>query len=285
MLPVSRELDNGYRPRIRLGQPRVTAVRGWGVADRIAVALTIVGATATGGLWLVSQLQARPATPKVVTVETHAPSPGAPTTIVFEIDVTASVPLKFTHAAQRAFAASVPRLVHDGQGPVRIYVRVISHSSGSDAAALATYTIPGVPNCANPFDLRCKQRHAAALAGARSRAREISHAIARLRLARTHTGTALRSAFAAAGELLRGTEGARWLVAATDLRPSNEPASTVTVDLAGVHVVVLESCDQSFAACQTLETKSRAEFFGDGALSVRYLNVQQSALLFAGGTR
>ena len=163
----------------------------------------------------------------------------------------------------------------------RIYLRVISHQSGADSAAIATYTIPAIPTCeGNPFDLRCRRAHRDALVAARQRAQAIADAFRNLHLKRTGTGTALRGAFASAAELLNGVDGARWLVAATDLRPANVATMPVTIDLRGVHVVVLLACDQSFSKCQSRKTAWSDEFLRDGAVAVTFLSTQQGDLLF-----
>jgi hypothetical protein len=214
-------------------------------------------------------------------VVTRLATTGTATTVVYEIDVTKSVTTAFVRDAKDAFAAGVPRLVHDGQGPIRIYLRVISHQSGSDSAAIATYTVPAIPTCvSNPFDLRCRQEHEAALVAARERAQAIADDIRNLHLTRTSTGTALRGAFASAAQLLNGARGARWLVAATDLRPANVPAMPVTINLRGVHVVILLACDQSFSKCLSRKTSWGDEFRRDGAVTVTFLSTQQSDLLF-----
>jgi len=259
-------------------------VSRWSSANKVAIVITIGGALISSAVWLGSRVHAAPTKTVVTVTATTRPSYGEATTIVLDVDVTASVTAAFVRQAQHAFAAAVVRIVRDGQGPIRVYLRVISHSSGSDAAAVATYTIPAVPTCSNnPFDLRCRRAHDAALANAHARARMIATNIEQLHLKRTSTGTALRGAFAAAGQLLVDAQGRRWLVAATDLRPSNAPPSTENIDLHGVRVVILFACEQSIAQCQSRRAYWDAELRRDGASTVAFLTPQQSDLLFAGG--
>ena len=205
------------------------------------------------------------------------------TTAVYAIDVTISVSQAFVDRSLRAFAASVPRLVRGDQGPVRIYVRRIGPSLGDDSGAVAAYTIPAVRACENAFDQRCRNARAVDLRGARTRAAVIAAQILQLRLARTRTGSAIRSAFAAAGEVLASSNGDKWLVVASDLRPSNEPPSQADIELRGVRVAVVFACEQAIDKCQARKRFWSHELRSAGAASVTFLTAQQGDLLFTGG--
>jgi hypothetical protein len=205
-------------------------------------------------------------------------------TVVIDFDVTKSLTKQFRLGARDAVAAALPRLAHGNHGPIDIYVRKIDHSSGSDEAGVAEYQISGVHGCAgsNPFDQACRNAHNGSVRAARAQARRIAAKIRRLDLPRAKAGTVIRGALAAAGEILSEEDGMKFLVIASDLRPSHASPPRPHVALDGVHVIVLFSCRQPIAICQQRHTSWTAELSHDGAASVRFLEAQQMTELFRG---
>jgi hypothetical protein len=251
-----------------------------------SAALVTFGSGIGGGAaWLASRTDhAEAAKPRVVTkvevVADPVATPAHPINVVFNVDITISVSSGFVRSSLRAFAASVPRLVHPDQGPVRIYLRLISPSPGDDSAAVARYTIPAVRKCDNAFDQRCRQARNVDINRAYTRARAIASAIRQLHFKRTSTRTIIRGAFAADADILASSNGTKWLVAATDLRPTGAPPEHPEIDLHGARVVILLACEQSIEKCQARKRIWRSELLDDGAASVTFLTAQQGDLLF-----
>jgi hypothetical protein len=203
--------------------------------------------------------------------------------IVLEEDVTKSIRPKIRAAAQRAVAHAVPRLIRFAAGaPVNMSFRKISHYSGTPLAAVATYSIAGVRTCSNPFDSNCRQAREDDLVQARTQARHIADDIASRHFPAEGTGTVIRPALAAGIDLLRGSTGQMWIVAVTDLLPSNAAPPQPTIDLSGIHVVVVYLCGDAIAICQQRRTEWTKRFELDyHALSVTFLSVEQVSRLFA----
>jgi hypothetical protein len=197
-------------------------------------------------------------------------------TIVFDIDVTASVDDSFRRSAQDAFADALERLAEQPHGAIDIYVRKINHNPGIDKAAirLEPYHIDGVHECTNPFDQRCRDSEAKP----RSQARVVAKKIRALHVPTAHAGTRIRGALAIAGEILYGSPGEKWLVIASDMRPSHAktPRRPPVIRLDDVHVVVLFACNQGIAVCQQRRNAWQAEIEHDGAVHpVTFLFSQQ----------
>jgi hypothetical protein len=214
---------------------------------------------------------------------TTAAAAGTPeeTTVVFALDVTESVPTTFRKQAQRAFAVAIARLAAPGSAGARVHLRKIDHDSGSDSAYLGSFYIPAVPvedPCSgNPFGRACRSARmqtALAYQGARSAVAAITR---RFRVERA--GTTIRGMFAAASAIFAHSDGAKWLVVASDLRPSHAAASTAEVDLRGVHVQVVTSCSGGIAACQARESRWRTVLRHAGAARVDFLPSAQAYLI------
>jgi hypothetical protein len=193
--------------------------------------------------------------------------------IVFQLDVTSSVANSFRADAQDAFAKAIVRLSRRPHGAITVYVRKIDHTPGLDEAALGTYHIDAVHECPNPFDQDCR--------GAEGRPVRQAQAIAR-KIRAIHepvarAGTIIRGGLAVAGENLAGKRGEKWLVVASDMRPSHtRPKVPPVVKLGNVNVVVLYACSQGIAQCQERRNAWRAELEHDGAVHpVPFLFSQQ----------
>jgi len=206
-----------------------------------------------------------------------------PATIVFEIDVTASVPGQFRMEAQGAFAKAIDRVTRPGSPGAHIYLRKISHDSGSDSARIGEYVIGASPTikqwCNNPFDAQCKARVAYYQQHARQRAAAAAREIRGLRLPTESAGTTIRGALAAAGAIFDHARGPKWLIAASDMRPSQADPPQPSIRLSGVHVQVLLSCREAFAVCQKRAEQWKKELERAHACSVQFLTSAEGDLL------
>jgi hypothetical protein len=195
--------------------------------------------------------------------------------IVAEIDVTSSVTDRFRKSAKEAIAKAIVQLAGKPHGKVDIYLRKIDHCSGCESAALGTYHIEAVQDCtANPFDHGCRKSHARAM----SEARIIARRIRALYVPPGHAGTNILGGLAIAGEILSTEPGEKWLVVASDMRPSDSspvrPRPVVKLD--NVNAVVLFACREGISRCQDRRTTRQAELEHDGAVHpVPFLFSQQ----------
>jgi hypothetical protein len=198
---------------------------------------------------------------------------------VVEIDVTSSVANSFRTSAQDAIAGAIVRRAGQPHGVIHLYVRKIDHNPGDDSAAIATYRIPAVYECstANPFDQNCRRRHERTAAEAVSKAKRIARKIRALRVRVAHAGTVIRGGLAIAGEILAKEPGEKWLVVASDMRPSSTKRhKRPLIKLDNVNVVVLYACSQGIAHCQERQNAWQAELEHDGAVRpVTFLFSQQ----------
>jgi hypothetical protein len=194
-------------------------------------------------------------------------------TIVFDIDVTASVDDSFRRSAQDAFADALVRLAEQPHGAIDIYVRKINHHPGDDSAAIASFHIDALQECANPFEQKCRDSAGKSLRHARAVAKRIRG----LHLRTSRIGTRIRGALAIAGEILSGLRGEKWLVVASDMRPSNAgPGMRPVIKLDDVNVRVLFACNQGIAPCQQRRNAWQAEIERYGAVHpVTFLFSQQ----------
>lgn len=202
------------------------------------------------------------------------------TAVVVEIDVTSSVADSFRASAKDAVADAIVRLSRQPHGVIDIYVRKIDHDPGDDQAALGTYRIDAVHECSdeNPFDQACRQKRDRTAARAVREARRIAGEIRALRVPVSKAGTRIRGGLAIAGEILSATRGQKWLVVASDMRPSNTkpPKKRPVIKLDNVNVVVLYACSQGIAQCQERRTAWQEEIEHDGAVHpVTFLFSQQ----------
>ena len=205
------------------------------------------------------------------------------TTLVIELDVTRSLKTEFRLAARNAIADALPRLIHGDHGAVDIYVRKIDHSSGNDEAAVLSIHLDGVHVCSagNPFDQKCRNAHKRSLRVARRQLWAARRKIRALRLPQAKAGTVIRGGLAVAGEILASTPGDKWLIVASDMRPSHAHTPRPTIALNGVHVVILFACRQPVAICQIRQSRWSKELERDGAIHpVKFLAAQQMDELF-----
>jgi hypothetical protein len=195
--------------------------------------------------------------------------------IVAEIDVTSSVTDSFRTSAKDALAKAIVQLAGKPHGAVDIYLRKIDDCPGCEPAVLGTYHIDAVQDCTeNPFDHGCRKGHARAM----HEAGVIAGQIRAIHVPVGHAGTNIRSGLAIAGELLASARGEKWLVVASDMRPSNKhrvrPKPVVKLD--NVNVVVLFACRQGISLCQERRNAWQAELEHDGAVHpVPFLFSQQ----------
>lgn len=217
-------------------------------------------------------------------IASSQPSTAHPSiSIVLDEDVTKSIRPQMRVAAQREVAHAIPRLVGFAAGaPVTIDFRKISHYSGTPLAAVATYSIVGVRTCSNPFDSNCRQAREHDVVHARTQARQIADDIASRRFPAEGTGTVIRPALAVGGDLLRGSTGEMWIVALTDLLPSNAAPPQPTIDLSDIHVVIVYLCGDAIAICQQRRSEWTKRFERDyHARDVTFLSLEQVSRLFA----
>jgi hypothetical protein len=185
--------------------------------------------------------------------------------------------------AKYAIASAIPRLLALTTGRIDIYIRRIDRSSGTDEAAVADYHVPPLVACgSNPFDQRCRLKHDASIATAEKKAARIRAEIRELNFPVDSLGTSVDGAFAAAGSILHNAPGQRWLIVASDLRTvsAKPPPPAPRIELGGVHVVVVFSCREALALCQTRQSVWVAKLKKVGAADVRFLTPQQGDSLF-----
>jgi hypothetical protein len=202
-----------------------------------------------------------------------------PSTVVFELDTTISVTEHLRSIAKAAVADAVYKRAKGPHGAIAVYARVINHTSGTDSAARFSDVIPAsgpIPNC-EAFDPQCFQDWAKEHNTSLDRARAVRRRINELAYRVTSDGTAVRGAIAAGAEILEAQRGERWLVLASDLKPSNAEAPAPHIRLDGVHVDVILACDDALATCQGRRKAWEAELDQRGAGSVAFFSIQQAA--------
>jgi hypothetical protein len=246
-------------------KPNRMLARSGGAAAAIVSAFTMFGVGCGPGTL-----------PSTGGVPANGTTSAAPTdmAVVVEIDVTSSVADSFRASAKKAVADAIVRLSRQPHGVITIYVRKIDHCPGCDEAALATYRIDAVHECTNPFDQKCREDRGRPLREARAIARKIRA----IRVPVGHAGTNIRGGLAVAGEILAEERGEKWLVVASDMRPSNTkpPKKRPVIKLDNVHVVVLYACRQGIAFCQERRNAWQTELKHDGAVHpVTFLFSQQ----------
>jgi hypothetical protein len=202
--------------------------------------------------------------------------------VVFELDVTASVPDEFRTQATHEFGKSIYRVFKRGDGPTRTFLRVINHNSGSDANLKGSWRVPVLPDehrCENPYDQDCRVKLARDIRFAKRQARAIQRAIAGQHFRAQRAGTTILGALAAAADTLAHRQGNKWLVVASDLRPSDAMPPAPSVRLDGVRVQVLFSCREPYAVCQKRQKRWEGAFAGYGARSVDFFSIAEADLI------
>jgi hypothetical protein len=210
----------------------------------------------------------------------------SPTSIVFAVDVTQSVPRRgFRLPAQRAFAGALYRVANRPGGSIVVFVRKINRNPFLDSARAATYYIPparprldcGVQlggKCTNANAQIERQQYVRHVCASRA-----SSSIATLNLG-NDSRTRIRGAFAVAGEILRSRPGRRWLIAATDLQPASvSPRKPERLSLKGVRVQIIVSCPDNGARCQSRQRRWKRLLLRT-AVSVQMLNLSNADMLF-----
>jgi len=205
-------------------------------------------------------------------------------TVVLNIDVTASLPKGFRRASREVLAAAIERFARSHAGLTDVYLREIGPEPGSDPAALGTWVLAVPAGCSNALDQQCRKHHAPALRHALEHAKVIADGIRTVPLRRTSTATLVDASFAADGRVFAGERGSKWLVAATDLRPSGRQPRNVHVHLDGVRVLILFACEQAVDKCEARQVRWKQKFHDEGAISVRFFTVQEGHLIFARGS-
>jgi len=215
----------------------------------------------------------------LLAVSAATSSTGLPSsTVVFELDTTISVTEHLRSVAKAAVADAVYQRAKGPHGAIAVYARVINHTSGTDSAARFSDVIPAsgpIPDC-DAFDPQCLQDWASGHNRAIAKARGVRGRINTLAYRVTSDGTAVRGAIAAGAEILEAQRGERWLVLASDLKPSNAEAPAPNIRLDGVHVDVILACDDAIATCQRRQNAWRAELDQRGARSVAFFSIQQA---------
>jgi hypothetical protein len=92
----------------------------------------------------------------------------------------------------------------------------------------------------------------------------------------TANGTTLRGGIAAGADVLAKESGEKWLVLATDLRPSNAGPPVPKLDLRGIHVDVMLACEDAIGTCQERKSTWGHELKTHHALSVEFFPLQQA---------
>jgi hypothetical protein len=200
--------------------------------------------------------------------------------VVFELDVTASVPDEFRTQATHAFGRSIYRLFKRGDGSTRIFLRVINHNSGSDANLKGSWRVPVLPDehrChKNPYDQDCLVKLIRDIRFAKQQEGAIQRTIEGQHFRAQRAGTTILGALAAAADTLAHRQGNKWLVVASDLRPSDAMPPAPSVRLNGVHVQVLFSCREPIAVCQKRKRRWEGAFERYGARSVTFLSMAEA---------
>jgi hypothetical protein len=200
--------------------------------------------------------------------------------VVFELDVTASVPDEFRTQATHAFGRSLYRRFKRGDGPTRTFLRVINHNSGSDANLKGSWRVPTLPDehrCGkNPYDSDCLVKLIRDIRFAKQQEGAIQRTIERQHFRAQRAGTTILGALAAAADTLAHRQGDKWLVVASDLRPSDAVPPAPTVRLDGVRVQVLFSCREPIAVCQKRKMRWAGAFGQYGARSVDFLSMAEA---------
>lgn len=187
----------------------------------------------------------------------------AATSIVFSIDVSQSVPERFRRQALRALADAVDRL--PARSLQTIYIRKINSAPGVDSASVVKFVIPAIGADCSLYDRTCKKGASNAESRLR-RAKAITNRIRNLRLKSENVATLIRGAIAAGGQILQRTTGNRWLVLATDLKPSSSRKAQPrpNLDLTGIHVRVILSCNDSLRKCDERRNRWRVVIRREG---------------------
>jgi hypothetical protein len=207
-----------------------------------------------------------------------APSRLRAETIVFTLDTTRSVTEQTRTVAKAAIADALIKRAKQPHGAISFYARLINLHSGTDGGAAFTGHIPAVappPHDCDPFDPSCQlpwmNAHNRALKKARGLSSYITH---NWSYQVTSSGSEMRGAITAGAQILDQEAGDRWLVLATDLRPSNARMPTTRLD--GIHVDVILACTDAIANCQRRESAWRENFLRHGASTVAFFSMQQA---------